>query len=386
MRWLINVRLPNPSLAISETDVWGIHLNDNEIIESVVPISDALQVSGEDWQGDFLSPMGIDLQINGGLGLAFPELTFNDLPKLFSLLDLLWKDGVEAIAPTIVTCSISSLRQALLVFREARKRHVQNRCKLLGAHLEGPFLSKSFLGAHNQEYLVDPSLEALEQRIGDFENEIALMTLAPELKGSQQVIAQLKKVGIVVALGHSAADETIVNFAFDQGVTMLTHSFNAMAPLHHRFPGPVVEAIINGKISLGLISDGIHVHPKVAVILQRLAPNKVVLVSDAISPYGLQDGRYPWDKRMITVNKGDCRLEDGTLAGSTLSLLEGCKKLATWSGQAGNSIWSATMAPRQVLSEEKLIMKEFLIGKKLSSLLRWETNPETQQLFWHLAA
>ena len=386
MPWLTNVRLPDPVLTTSQTNVWRIQLNQNQIIQSISQISDQCDIPGEDWKGAFLSPMAVDLQINGGLGLAFPELTFKDLPKLFSLLDILWKDGVEAIAPTLVTCSISALRQSLLVLREARKDHIRNRCKLLGAHLEGPFLAREFLGAHNEQYLASPSLEELDIRISDFENEISLITLAPELKGSNKLIKRLRELDIVVSLGHSSANAEISNAAFNQGVSMLTHVFNAMSPMHHRFPGPIVEAITHGSISLGLIADGVHIHPKVVILLHRLAAEQLVLVSDAISPYGLGNGKYPWDKRFIISNDGCCRLLNGTLAGSTVPLLDGCKKLAKWTGQEASAIWSATISPRQVLSGRKLTNEEIYIGKPINQLLRWETNSDNKQLFWRMAA
>ena len=385
MHWLVNVRLPHPFLTNSDENVWCIQLTENQIINSVVPMSLESEISGEDWMGDFLSPMAVDLQINGGLGIAFPELTFKDIPTLYSLLDLLWNDGVEAIAPTIVTSSVASLRQALLVLREVRQEKAKHRCRLLGAHLEGPFLSKDFLGAHNQECLALPSLEALDERISGFENEISLVTLAPELPNSMVVINRLKELGIVVSLGHSSADSEIAKIAFDEGIAMLTHTFNAMAPLHHRSPGPVGAALSHGNIALGVIADGVHLHPEIIVLLQRLASKKLVLVSDALSPYGLPDGQYSWDKRVIFAKGGACRLENGTLAGVTLPLLEGCKRLAKWSGNFGASIWSATVSPRQVIKGKSLKIEEYLIGSSLDQLLRWKTNPEKNELFWRSA-
>ncbi|MFM8966384.1 MAG: N-acetylglucosamine-6-phosphate deacetylase, partial [Vulcanococcus sp.] len=164
------------------------------------------------------SPGGVDLQSNGGLGLAFPEVQEGDLPRLLELLELLWRDGVEAIAPTLVTCGIPELRQALKVLRQARATHRPGRCQLLGAHLEGPFLAPARRGAHPSQHLATPSLEALQQRIGGFEGEIALVTLAPELPGADAVIAELRRLGILVSLGHSEANEAQASAAFSQGV------------------------------------------------------------------------------------------------------------------------------------------------------------------------
>ena len=391
MRRITNVRLPAPLGGATEQRHW-LSLSVDDTITGIGRMGPndsrsnkaRTDTDAENWNGDWISPRGIDLQINGGLGLAFPELTPHDLPRLMELLDLLWSDGVEAIAPTLVTCGIKPLRNALAVLREARTQHRAGRCRLLGAHLEGPFLAESRRGAHPREHLASPTLTALETRINGFESEISLMTLAPELVGADAVIQRLRDLGITVALGHSAANANTAGQAFSQGVGMLTHAFNAMPGLHHRAPGPVGEACRNGNIALGLIADGVHVDPTMAVLLQRLAPSQIVLVSDALAPYGLADGTHRWDERTLLVTKGTCRLEDGTLAGVTLPQLEGVKRLARWSKEIGPAIWSATIAPRQVI-QSTCNIEEALLGQPLSDLLRWTQNADGD-LQWANAA
>ncbi len=384
MRRITDVRLPMP-LGQAADQRHTISLDSVGQIETIRPIAagDAGQPDTESWEGDWISPRGIDLQINGGLGLAFPELTPADLPRLLQLLELLWQDGVEAIAPTLVTCGVAPLRQALAVLREARSHAGDRCCRLLGAHLEGPFLAEARRGAHPREHLTAPSLEALDQRIGGFEEEIALVTLAPELEGAAAVIRQLRQLEIGVALGHSAATAEQARAGFDQGVAMLTHAFNAMPGLHHRAPGPLGEACRCGGIALGLIADGVHVDPTMAVLLQRLAPDQTVLVSDALAPYGLEDGEHRWDERVLLVQNGTCRLEDGTLAGVTLPQLDGVKRLARWSGDPGAAIWGATVAPRRVIGKAQTI-DEALIGQPLTDQLRWTMAGE--ELHWGCAA
>ena len=174
-----------------------------------------------------------------------------------------------------------------------------------------------------------------------------------------------------MALGHSAATAEQASTGFDQGVSMLTHAFNAMPGLHHRSPGPLGEACRHGGVALGLIADGVHVHPTMAVLLQRLAPEQTVLVSDALAPYGLADGEHRWDERVLLVENGTCRLKDGTLAGVTLPQLEGVKRLARWSG-----------APRccdlerhggAVAGDRRCngVHGRLLMGQPLTQLLRW---------------
>ena len=382
MHRITNVRLPTP-LPGDGGQRYAIDLDDQGLICRIKAMQADAQQALEDWNGDWLSPRGVDLQINGGLGLAFPELSAADLPRLEELLDLLWRDGVEAIAPTLVTCGIAPLRQALAVLRQARRQHRPDQCRLLGAHLEGPFLAEARRGAHPREHLANPNLKALDERIGGFETEVALVTLAPELEGASAVIERLRALGISVALGHSAANAEQASAGFDQGVAMLTHAFNAMPGMHHRAPGPLGEACRRGGIAIGLIADGVHVNPTMAVLLQRLAPEQTVLVSDALAPYGLADGKHRWDERVLLVKNGTCRLEDGTLAGVTLPQLEGVKRLARWSEAPSAAIWSATVAPRRVINGATGSINA-LMGRPLTQLLRW--RQKDGDLHWACAA
>jgi len=396
--------------------LWRVGIDGQGRIASLQPITPGSSAAGVDWRGDWLSPAGVDLQINGGLGLAFPELTATDLPRLEELLELLWRDGVEAICPTLVTCAVAPLRVALAVLCQARTSHRPGRCQLLGAHLEGPFLAPARRGAHPLAHLCEPSLAALEERIGGFFGpaegtaqggesgetasrrpggdtpewpagteaaDIALVTLAPELEGATAVIQALRRQGVVVSLGHSEASESQANGAYDTGVTMVTHAYNAVPGLHHRAPGPVAAAALRGDVALGLIADGVHVAPTMAVLLQRLAPQQVVLVSDALAPYGLADGLHRWDERTLVVKNGSCRLEDGTLAGVTLPLLEGAIRLARWSGRPERAIAAATVLPRRVLGERRPL-EQLLVGRPLGECLRW--SQEAGELRWQRAA
>ena len=377
MRWLSNLRLAGDDPACGEPEErWRVGVDSDGLIARVRSTPPGSRAAGEDWGSDWLSLAGVDLQINGGLGLAFPELTSADLPRLQALLELLWRDGVEAICPTLVTCAPEALRQALAVLAEARRRHRPGRCRLLGAHLEGPFLAPERRGAHPLQHLQTPSREALERLIAGFqggaEADVALVTLAPELEGADEVIEDLRAAGVVVSLGHSGADEEQARRAFGRGVGMLTHSLNAMPGLHHRAPGPVGAALLQGEVALGLIADGVHVAPTMAVLLQRLAPRQLVIVSDALAPYGLADGTHRWDERLLLVKDGSCRLEDGTLAGVTLPLLEGVRRLAGWSGRPQGAIAAATLAPRRLLGERRPL-EQLLLGRPLGDTLRWST-------------
>ena len=386
MRKITNIRVPQPDKNEDENNLFSLILDEHGIIQSIDKSSKWDSSYDEDWCGDWLSPRAIDLQINGGLGISFTDLTFNKIPKLLTLLDRLWLDGVEGICPTFVSCSLDQFQLGMKVLKETKKHTSINRCRLLGAHMEGPFLCESYSGAHDKENICKPSISALNEMINGFEEDIALMTLAPELKGSFDVISRLRDLNILVALGHSSADFDSAMKAFNNGVTMITHTFNAMKGLHHRAIGPIGAAARREDVYLGLIADGVHVHSDMIRLLKILAPKQIVLVSDALSAYGLGDGSFKWDKRLIKVENGLCRLPDETIAGSTLPLLEACKKMANWINDPSAAIWMATLSPRMVLSQNKITAKSFFIGKNIQSLLRWKMNSCNHQLSWQLAA
>jgi N-acetylglucosamine-6-phosphate deacetylase len=197
------------------------------------------------------------------------------------------------------------------------------------------------------------------------------------------VIAELRAMDVVVSLGHSAANEAEAAAAYDAGVGMLTHAFNAMPDMHRRAPGPVAAALLRGDVAVGLIADGVHVAPTMAVLLQRLAPQQLVIVSDALAPYGLAEGQHRWDERILTVQDGSCRLEDGTLAGVTLPLLEGVVRLARWSGQPGPAMAAATLLPRQLMGGSA-DAETALLGLELGDTLRW--REQGAELSWQRSA
>ena len=386
MRKITNIKVPQPDKSEDENNLFSLILDEHGNILSIDKSANRESSYDEDWCGDWLSPRAIDLQINGGLGISFTDLNFNKIPNLLTLLDRLWLDGVEGICPTFVSCSPNQFQLGMKVLKETKKHTSKSRCRLLGAHMEGPFLCESYSGAHDKENICKPSISALNEMINGFEEDIALMTLAPELKGSFDVISRLRDLNILVALGHSSADFDSAMKAFNNGVTMVTHTFNAMKGLHHRAIGPIGAAARREDVYLGLIADGVHVHSDMIRLLKILAPKQIVLVSDALSAYGLGDGSFKWDKRLIKVENGLCRLPDETIAGSTLPLLDACKKVANWINDPSAAIWMATLAPRMVLSQNKITAKSFFIGKNIQSLLRWKMNSCNHQLSWQLAA
>jgi N-acetylglucosamine-6-phosphate deacetylase len=196
---------------------------------------------------------------------------------------------------------------------------------VLGAHLEGPFLAPSRKGAHNPDFLVAPSAAVVERLMTAADGALRQVTLAPELPGALDAIPVLATAGVVVAVGHTEADEALARAAFDRGARLLTHAFNAMPGIGHREPGPVVAAIRDGRVTAELVLDGVHVHPDVARLLLEAAPGRVALITDAMAAAGAADGRYRLGSLDVAVTDGVARLRQpdgspGSIAGSTLTL------------------------------------------------------------------
>lgn len=327
--------------------------------------------SGVDMAGDWLSLGGIDLQINGALGLAFPDLDAQNALKLAEIGQFLWSQGVNGYLPTLVTTSIDKIQTALAAIAPFVRQPQPDAAtaQILGVHLEGPCLNAEKRGAHPAEHLQPLSLDNMRQILGEYADVVKVITLAPELDPTGEVISYLRSQGITVSLGHSQATAAQAQSAFDQGATMVTHAFNAMPGLHHREPGLLGAAIVDPRVQCGLIADGQHVCSTMMDILLRASRYEqgIFLVSDALSPLGLPDGRYPWDEREIEVIQGTARLLDGTLSGTTRPLLDGVKNLVDWGlCDLETAIALATLAPRRAIG-----LTNRYIGQP-AYLLRWQ--------------
>ncbi|MEM8604222.1 MAG: N-acetylglucosamine-6-phosphate deacetylase [Cyanobacteria bacterium P01_H01_bin.121] len=340
-------------------------------------------------EADWLSLGGVDLQVNGGLGLAFPDLSSQNQRQLLQVCQALWEEGIDAFLPTIVTSSIAQIQEALAAIAAYQKKHgnATNSAKILGVHLEGPFLNAAKRGAHAQAHLQPLTLETVKAVIGDYAPLIKIITLAPELDTTGTVIPYLRSLGILVSLGHSQATEAEAQQAFQQGATLVTHAFNAMPSLHHREAGLLGAALVQEGVYSGLIADGVHVCPTMLKILLRAGgfSERLFLVSDALAPAGLPDGAYPWDERQIEVKSGTARLQNGTLAGTTLSLLAGVQNLVHWEiCSVDEAIALATIAPRRALGEsgEGPKRDRLYIGHSMRELLRWRYERGQNQLTW----
>jgi len=382
-----------PDLDIINARVPGYHglqqirIDEQGIIKAIAPMDSASPVGTIpeltiiDVAGDWVSLGGVDLQINGGLGLAFTDVETQHVASLQEIGQFLWRQGVDAFLPTLVTTSVEKIERSLSIFAEfaASQPQEQATARILGVHLEGPFLNPQKRGAHPEEYLLPLTIDNVKRVLGDYAHVVKVITLAPELDLTGEVIAYLRSLGITVSLGHSQATAAQAKGAFELGASMVTHAFNAMPGLHHREPGLLGAALVHPNVYCGFIADGQHVCPTMIQLLLRAGcyEKGIFLVSDALAPIGLPDGVYPWDSRQIEVKNGTARLSDGTLAGTTLPLLVGVQNLVQW-GICGveSAIALATQSPRQAIG-----LSGIAAGQP-AQLLRWHLDEATFRLTW----
>lgn len=360
---------------------------EDALVKAIEPMETARMAASTelDVGGDWISAGAIDLQINGALGLAFPDLRRAHFDQLQTICELLWQQGIDGFCPTLVTTSLENFHGSLAAIDEFQSRSHRHDCaRILGVHLEGPFLNSAKRGAHPQAYLQPLTLENVKTVIGDFAETVRIVTLAPELEAGEAVIEWLCDRHITVSLGHSLATAEQANRAFERGATMVTHTFNAMPELHHREPGLLGAALVNPGVYCGFIADGQHICPTVLDLMIRSGRGSLdtpmgglFLVSDTLSPLGLPDGTYPWDSRQIEVVKGTARLADGTLSGTTLPLIDGAINLVKWGiCSVGEAIALVTQAPRQAIG------LPILAPASPARLLRWHQDEKAKQLTW----
>ncbi|MEM9563259.1 MAG: N-acetylglucosamine-6-phosphate deacetylase [Actinomycetota bacterium] len=297
-----------------------------------------------DARGLFVAPGSIDLQINGGHGIDL----WSDPGGLWELARRLPRHGVTSFCPTIVSGPperVDAARRAL----SERPGDGAGRAEPLGLHLEGPMLAEDRRGAHDRRHLRAADVELVSD--WSLDGGVRLVTLAPELPGALDVIAHLRSRGVTVAAGHTEATAEQAATAEAAGVAMVTHLFNAMAPLHHRDPGLLGHVLAGGELVAGLIADGIHVDPTVVAVAARaLLPDRLVLVSDAVAAMGLPAGTHRFGDREVVSDPEGVRRPDGTLAGSNLTLDAAVRNLRSFTGcSAADAVRCATANPARVL-------------------------------------
>jgi len=284
-------------------------------------------------------PGFVDLQVNGFSGVDF--LTA-DADGYRHAGEALLETGVTAYLPTFITAPEEQVVAALHALPVG-----SDGPRILGAHLEGPFLSALRLGIHPPAARRNPDLDVLERLLDA--GLVRLVTLAPELPGAGAVIERLLRREIAVSLGHSDATAEQAEAAFDLGVRSVTHLFNAMRPFHHRDPGIVGAALARPDVVVQLILDWVHVAPVTASMVWQAAQGRVALVTDAMSGAGLDGGTYRLGDLDVEIRDGVARGATGALAGSTLTMIEAVRNLHSLGVPLEDAVGAATEVPARVL-------------------------------------
>jgi N-acetylglucosamine-6-phosphate deacetylase len=300
-----------------------------------------------------IAPGFLDIHIHGGAGFDVMLASVSDMPRLGAFLA---SHGVTGYFPTTVAAPLDATCTALGRIADAIETASASpsgdpaQARPLGIHLEGPFLSHKRRGVHPPENLVTPTIEIFERLWQASRGQVRMLTIAPEIPGAMEVIAEAARRKVCVSIGHSDAAMPVAKAAVRAGARHATHTFNAMRPLDHREPGIIGEVLSNDRLSADIIVDGIHVAPEVVkLFLLAKGTERAVLITDAISATGMPNGRYQLGPILVDVKDGKAT-KDGSLAGSVLTMdraVRNVTKFSNWSLR--DAVRAATLNPARAV-------------------------------------
>lgn len=265
---------------------------------------------GESLGGALVVPGFVDIHVHGGGGHDM-SASADDMSAAVRFHQ---RHGTTTSLVSLVTAPVDALCEQL-----GWAADLADAGEIAGAHLEGPFLSHARCGAQNPDHLIEPDLDAFARMVEAARGHLQVITIAPELPGALELIDAAVAAGVVAAVGHTDATYDEATAAFDRGATLATHLFNGMRPIHHREPGPVLASLDAG-VPCETINDGIHLHPAVLREVLARGGDRLVLITDAIDATGVGDGEYVLGGQQVWVRDGAARLENGSLAGSSLTM------------------------------------------------------------------
>ncbi len=299
-----------------------------------------------------MAPGFVDLHIHGSAGFDVMDDKADALPAVERLLA---RHGVTGYYPTTVTAPLEATLRALERLADAIEgrgpgdNSAERRACPLGIHLEGPFISHVRKGVHPAENLLPPKLDTFERFWQAARGHVRMMTIAPELEGAAEVIAEAARRDVCVSLGHSDADFDATENGVAAGARHVTHTFNAMRPLDHRGPGILGAVLTDSRVSADIIADGVHLAPAVIkLVANAKGPEQTVLITDATAATGMPEGRYRLGSLEFEVKDGKC-MADGKLAGSVLTMDKAVRNLARFAGWSLNhAVAAASRNPARV--------------------------------------
>jgi N-acetylglucosamine-6-phosphate deacetylase len=303
-----------------------------ERIDAVLPTSAEVDVpESVDATGHILAPGFIDTHVHGGGGANFMAA---DPDRHASISAHLAAGGVTACLAATASTDRVRTERAVRALARARGPLGDGGVELLGLHLEGPHLSPQFRGVHRAEFLRDPAPDEIAELLRLADGALRIVTLAPELPGGLAAIRILTAAGVTISLGHSGAPAELARQAVDAGVRRVTHTFNALPPIHHRDPGPLPDLLTDSRVFCELVADGVHVHPRMLRFAAEVAgADRIVLVSDGSDVAGLPDGRHRrWEGTEVEVRQGRSTTLTGAVAGSVARLADGVRVMVREAG------------------------------------------------------
>ncbi len=275
-------------------------------------------------------PGFIDQHVHGAAGSDAMDGTIEDLSKIANALA---SEGTVGFLATTMTQSEENITKALVSVKEYKEAGILEGAEILGVHLEGPFISLKHIGAQPLEYVAKPDVEVFKKYQEASGNNIKLVSLAVEEEGAIELVQYLASTGVVPSLGHTDACCADVEAAIKAGAKNLTHTYNAMKPLHHREIGTVGSGLLYNELNCELICDGIHVSKPAINLLRKCKPqDKLTLVTDAMRAKHMPDGEWELGGQPVFVKNGEARLAAGNLAGSVLKMNNAVKNIMNFTG------------------------------------------------------
>ena len=300
----------------------------------------------------FVVPGFIDTHFHGAVGEEFLDFNENTYEKIALYTA---KCGTTSIVPTISAAKKEKILNTIEYLNKYKDNEPEGASKFLGVHLEGPFMSFKYKGAHLEENLRNPNIEEFSEYVEKAEGNLKIMTLAPELDGATDVIDMAREKGITISVGHTDANYDVVLDAIKHGAQQFTHLFNAMKGINHREPGTVSAALFS-ESKVEIICDLFHVHPDIIKMVYNLkGAGKINLITDSIVAKGLEDGEYVANGSKLIIKGGHAYTEDGTIAGSTISMLDAVKNAVSIGISLEKAVMMATKNPAESVGEYEKI-------------------------------
>lgn len=321
-----------------------------------------------DLEGDFLLPGFVDVHIHAFRGSD----TMRGETDIRRMSRELAQTGTGAFCPTTMSASPEDTEKVLADIRRVTEQPERNGSRVLGAHMEAPFLSEGKAGAQMKDFFCDPDWDMLMRMAGD-PSLVRLITMAPERNGSEDFIRKASEAGIHVSIGHTQAGSELVHEAGDWGADHITHTFNAQTPLHHREPGVPGAAMTDDRFFCEMICDGKHLHEDIIrLIIRCKGAGKAVAITDAMEAAGMPDGVYSLGGQPVFVKDGSARLENGTLAGSVLTMHEALYNLIhIYGADPEDACAMCTSTPAQSIGES---VAGHMVPGSPAILTRWSGN------------